>query len=497
MSSVEQNQDDDDQRPDDQNSGNSPDDEIVFQDVSFREPLRLRRPDRDLNYACLAYGSLGPNDLPIYLDRASADRIERHALSDVSVELGGVLLGQECIDEETGKPFVKILQSLEAKHFENSQASFTYTHDSWDEINRERDDRFPELEIVGWYHTHPNFGIFLSGHDQFIQRHFFGQPLQIAYVVDPIRQTRGFFQWRSDGLAQVEGYYLFAPRTQRLTLARSVNELEGISNDQSEAVVALSPRLEAGLMAMLNQPRSFAPLPDRGQNQSLIGLIGMILGGLIVSLVLWIVQLNGRVSAQAELLSTLEEQLEPETEEEPEIAILKSRLRAKERALDSLLGEINVGDPPERLIEAYTRVAEERDRALRDQSVYDEVSEQLTRKNTLIERLNESLKIQDEKLKSSKKNELRLKDLISENSRLKKDADEVEELRTLFEQLEDKTLPRKYTIAWYVGLVGWVVSILLGLVLVTVIARSGIGRPDDQLDLEVGGDQLSPPDRVR
>ena len=58
---------------------------------------------------------------------------------------------------------------------------------------------YPDLDIVGWYHTHPDFGIFLSSHDLFIHRHFFAQPLQVAYVVDPIRQTRGFFQWRDGG----------------------------------------------------------------------------------------------------------------------------------------------------------------------------------------------------------------------------------------------------------------------------------------------------------
>ena len=62
---------------------------------------RLRRPDRDRRWACLAYEVPGPDDLPIFLDRQTADAIERHALRDTSVELGGILLGKECVDEET------------------------------------------------------------------------------------------------------------------------------------------------------------------------------------------------------------------------------------------------------------------------------------------------------------------------------------------------------------------------------------------------------------
>src|SRR4051794_39383250 len=227
-------------------------DEIVFDDVKYREPERRRRPDRDRRWACLAYEVPGPIDLPVFLDRATADAIERHALRDTSVELGGILLGKECIDDQTGEPFVLVTKSLEAKHYENTQASFTYTHDSWEEITRERDRLHPDLDIVGWYHTHPDFGIFLSSHDLFIHRNFFDQPLQVAYVVDPIRQTRGFFQWRDGNLDQVGGYHISADRADRVALSRFVNELESIPN--TEGGGGLSPRLEAELIAMLTRP---------------------------------------------------------------------------------------------------------------------------------------------------------------------------------------------------------------------------------------------------
>ena len=171
-------------------------DEIIFGEVTVREPERRLRPDRDRKFASLAYEVPGPSDLPIFLDRLAADAIERHALSDTTVELGGILLGKECLDQQTGQPFVWVTHSLEAKHYANTQASFTYTHDSWAEITRQRDQQFPDRDIVGWYHTHPSFGIFLSHHDLFIHQNFFKQELQVAYVVDPINQSRGFFQWR-------------------------------------------------------------------------------------------------------------------------------------------------------------------------------------------------------------------------------------------------------------------------------------------------------------
>jgi len=38
------------------------------------------------------------------------------------------------------------------------------------------DAQFADKKIVGWYHSHPGFGIFLSEYDLFIHRNFFTAP---------------------------------------------------------------------------------------------------------------------------------------------------------------------------------------------------------------------------------------------------------------------------------------------------------------------------------
>jgi hypothetical protein len=42
------------------------------------------------------------------------------------------------------------------------------------------------MQIVGWYHSHPGFGVEFSEMDLFIHRNFFPGPGQIAYVTDPL-----------------------------------------------------------------------------------------------------------------------------------------------------------------------------------------------------------------------------------------------------------------------------------------------------------------------
>ena len=38
--------------------------------------------------------------------------------------------------------------------------------------------------VLGWYHTHPGWGLFLSAHDQFIHGNFYGGPHHVALVID-------------------------------------------------------------------------------------------------------------------------------------------------------------------------------------------------------------------------------------------------------------------------------------------------------------------------
>ena len=49
------------------------------------------------------------------------------------------------------------------------------------------------LRIVGWWHSHPNFGCFLSGTDLHTQEVFFPESYRVALVVDAVRDQFQFF----------------------------------------------------------------------------------------------------------------------------------------------------------------------------------------------------------------------------------------------------------------------------------------------------------------
>jgi hypothetical protein len=84
--------------------------------------------------------------------------------------------------------------------------------------------------MVGWYHTHPGWGVFLSGMDTFICEHFFNKPLDVALVIDPRQQERGFFQWTTSQDRRTrltQGFYLTGSRFRQPELEIYAAQLEG------------------------------------------------------------------------------------------------------------------------------------------------------------------------------------------------------------------------------------------------------------------------------
>lgn len=155
----------------------------------------------------LTFGEVENDDIKVYIRQGVYQAMESFAASDTGKELGSILLGEYV--QEMGKTYVVISDYLEARYTDASASTLTFTHETWEDIHAQREKRFPEKKILGWQHTHPNYGIFLSNYDLFIQENFFDLPFQVAYVIDPIQKLRGFFQWKSGKVEKLRGYYIY------------------------------------------------------------------------------------------------------------------------------------------------------------------------------------------------------------------------------------------------------------------------------------------------
>ncbi|MBI4670896.1 MAG: hypothetical protein HY741_04400 [Chloroflexi bacterium] len=133
-----------------------------------------------------------------------------HAASNLAREVGGVLIGETRADPERALPYIVIQDMLPARWVKHSSTHLTFTQDTLVELNTILEDDFPGKRMVGWFHTHPRLGIFLSSYDTWLHTYFFNDPLQVALVIDPHWERGGFFVWQ-DGLqldpAQYVGFF--------------------------------------------------------------------------------------------------------------------------------------------------------------------------------------------------------------------------------------------------------------------------------------------------
>lgn len=171
------------------------------------KPAPICDPQSD----CRAIGTIH-RACPLFCRDKVLDEIIDYSAQDARCERGGFLIGQAYRDpkarHESGM-YVEIRHFVEATDTINQAASMRFTHQTWSSLNRELSSRFPDECVVGWHHTHPGLGVFLSAYDRFIHSHFFSQPWQVALVVDPRAGEFGFYQWAEGQLVDC-GFILYS-----------------------------------------------------------------------------------------------------------------------------------------------------------------------------------------------------------------------------------------------------------------------------------------------
>lgn len=218
-------------------------DDLQFGDVQTRQSTAQPPPspesDGHLATAVVAWqptptlgGSVPTRSVPteVFVDLDAFLDMHQHAAEDTSVELGGLLLGRRG-QKADGTPLVIVCDSLRAKHYRATRGSFKFTHETWADLDRRRAELPEATEVIGWYHTHPGWGVFLSELDVFICDHFFARPDDVALVIDPTSGDTGLFVRRgsppSGPPRRLGSYRLYAHRKRAETLNRWVSFFSG------------------------------------------------------------------------------------------------------------------------------------------------------------------------------------------------------------------------------------------------------------------------------
>ncbi|KAA3660714.1 MAG: hypothetical protein DWQ04_18625 [Chloroflexi bacterium] len=165
------------------------------------------RPFPDLNNGYYLHGTQPQQDANVWVitRQAALEQIRTHSISNLRTELGGCLLGRAY---RTGKQLLVVVKAaIPAVSQDSGPVHFTFSADSWSQIHKDRAEQYADLDIVGWFHTHPALGVFYSGDDVVVHSAAFTLPWHVGLVVDPIRNEASFFGWEHGELVPFAGFY--------------------------------------------------------------------------------------------------------------------------------------------------------------------------------------------------------------------------------------------------------------------------------------------------
>lgn len=144
----------------------------------------------------------------VFVTQSAYSRVCIHSTSDTGNEVGGILSGQWCVNEN-GEQFIVVEHALPARYTRQGSVYLTFTQESLVDIHAQIEANYPSERIVGWYHTHPGMGVFLSRYDTWLHNHFFPEPWQVALVVEPLSASGGFFIRQKNGVLDPMRYFGF------------------------------------------------------------------------------------------------------------------------------------------------------------------------------------------------------------------------------------------------------------------------------------------------
>jgi len=145
----------------------------------------------------------------VFMTQKAFVRVNVHATSDLDNEVGGWLIGNWREDQVTGEEYIVVDNCLPAQDVRQGSAYLTFTQNSQVAMFEMMESKFPDKELVGWYHTHPKMSVFLSNYDLFLHNNFFPHPWQVALVIEPHGNTAGFFVRDKHGNLDARKYFGF------------------------------------------------------------------------------------------------------------------------------------------------------------------------------------------------------------------------------------------------------------------------------------------------
>jgi len=174
----------------------------MTQDNLLQPFRRAGRPTSPLDTVAADLAMLTAAVDRVVIRQSVLNAIHEHGLSAPHIEVCGVVIGD--VEDRSDNCTIHVTDMIKGQGTQATAGSVTFTAETWTDIQQQMDEKYEDKRIVGWYHTHPGFGIFLSPMDMFIHENFFDLPWQIALVHDPVNLEQGVFTWQKGKVERAE-----------------------------------------------------------------------------------------------------------------------------------------------------------------------------------------------------------------------------------------------------------------------------------------------------
>ena len=174
------------------------------------EPVELPPPGERRGTVLKEKGQPLPS-MRVYMKDDVLASMRRRAKEAGDFEVGGFYLGG--LHHYEGRRYVDIKVQIPALKAESARAHLTFSNDAQKAFHEAVEKEGQNNLVLGWYHTHPGYGVFLSGYDLFIHRNFYARDYHTAVVIDPhaAAPTRdvGVFVWENEEVSRPYGLILY------------------------------------------------------------------------------------------------------------------------------------------------------------------------------------------------------------------------------------------------------------------------------------------------
>lgn len=124
-----------------------------------------------------------------------------HEMQGAIPEIGGFLLGKYSFYTGIQKYQISLEEFVPIKPEKNDVFQIEFSTESLVLELGDAQDQFPDMSVIGWFHTHPGHGLFLSKPDLAIHNGFFNELFQLAMEIDSLSEglDTGFFTRAANG----------------------------------------------------------------------------------------------------------------------------------------------------------------------------------------------------------------------------------------------------------------------------------------------------------